>query len=84
MQNKGQLFDSELIQQHQASDLAWNSFNVAVLQQQNNIKLKALIVISQKFTQLQELRVQVVQQNIDTALAIKNYSSFINQLFNEI
>jgi len=84
LQNKGQLFDSELIQQHQASDLAWNNFKHAVEQQKNNIKLKKLLLISKKFTELQSLRVKVVQQNINASQAVKEYSSLIKQLFNEI
>jgi len=81
LQNKGQLFQPELIQQYQSSDIAWKNFKTAVTQQQSNVKLNALTKISHQFNELQTLRTQVIEQEINPSQAVKNYSSFIHKLF---
>jgi methyl-accepting chemotaxis protein len=84
LENKGRLFYPELIRQHQASDIAWNAFNVAMVQQQNNDKLAALTIISHKLNDLKKLREQVEQLKINASQAVQRYNSLIDKLFNEL
>jgi|GEM_PF-3385290 len=81
LQNKGQLFHQELIQQRQATDLAWKNFTAAIAQKQGKLKLNALIQISQRFSQLQQLRNQSDLQEIKAEHAVKGYSLFTGELF---
>jgi len=84
LQNRGKLFYPELIHQHQITDVAWNTFSAAISQQQDNTKLTALTIISNKFDELKNLREQVEQLNINASQAVQRYSSLIDKLFNEL
>jgi len=84
LQNKGQLFHQELIQQRQATDLAWKNFNTAISQKLGKLNLTALIKISERFYELQQLRNQSDLQEINASQAVKDYSLFTQELFHAL